>query len=105
MYATLYASIPLSSPFPTTDPLEIDFPQSQQSMNWFYNPTAVPDNIRALNDTVTSCDALIALTAEYNFSIPPAFANIVDNLPPSTFTWKPCAIVSYSLSKSRDNCC
>jgi len=80
------------------DPLKWDLPQTQQSMNWLMNPSAVPDNIKDLNRQVSECDALIALTAEYNYCIPPALSNLVDNCSVMTFTWKPCAIISYSMS-------
>ena len=82
------------------DPLHIELPQTQQFLNWFGKDLSIiPENIRDMNRQMAECDAIIALSAEYYWSIPPSLANIVDNIPPATFNFKPCAIITYSASK------
>ncbi|KAH3752707.1 quinone reductase-like [Dreissena polymorpha] len=79
------------------DPLEVHLTETQQSMNFMFNPGAVPDNIKALNDRIKALDALVLVCAEYNYSIPPGLSNLLDNIPFTTTLWKPVAFVNYSI--------
>ncbi|XP_060589898.1 uncharacterized protein LOC132745078 isoform X2 [Ruditapes philippinarum] len=79
------------------DPATIDFPQTQQSLNFMFNPTAVPENIKELNDKMKEFDAFVIVCAEYNFSLPPPLANLFDNIPPASLVWKPCGFVNYAI--------
>ncbi|XP_052764349.1 quinone reductase-like [Mya arenaria] len=81
------------------DPLEEDLPLTQQSLNFMYNPSSVPQNIKDLNDRFKALDALVFVCAEYNWSLPPALTNLMDNIPPTTVAWKPCGFVTYSMGR------
>lgn len=79
------------------DPLEMDLPATQQSMNFLFNPSAVPQNIKDFNEKVKGYEAFVFVCAEYNWSMPPALTNMFDNIPPVTTCWKPCGFVNYSM--------
>ena len=76
----------------------MDLPQTQQMVNLLMNPSAVPANIQELCDRMRGMDAVVMVSPEYNFSIPPGLSNLLANIPPMICTWKPCAFVTYSIS-------
>ncbi|KAL4217744.1 hypothetical protein ACF0H5_022484 [Mactra antiquata] len=80
------------------DPKCLETTDTQQSVNFLYNPGAVPQNIVDYNEKLKTFDAFLFVCAEYNFSIPPGLTNMFDNFPPPTFMWKPCAMVNYSIN-------
>lgn len=82
-----------------SDPLKMELPATQQSINFMYNPSAVPKNIQELNAKFAKLDALVIVCAEYNWSIPPPLTNMLDNIPPTTLVWKPVGYVTYSVCK------
>ncbi len=45
-------------------------------------------------------DAYVLVSGEYNESIPPALTNMMDHFPPKAYAFKPCALVTYSVSES-----
>ncbi|XP_052764350.1 NAD(P)H-dependent FMN reductase PA1204-like [Mya arenaria] len=81
------------------DPLKEDLPLTQQSLNFMFNPSVVPQNIKDLNERFKALDALVFVCAEYNWSLPPALTNLMDNIPPPTVAWKPCGFVTYSMGR------
>ncbi|XP_053383417.1 uncharacterized protein LOC123540699 [Mercenaria mercenaria] len=82
------------------DPATIEFPKTQHSMDFLFNPTGnIPENIRALNEKMKGFDAFLIVCAEYNYSLPPPLANLFDNISPATLVWKPCGFVNYSIGQ------
>lgn len=82
-----------------SDPLKMELPVTQQSINFMYNPSVVPKNIQELNAKFAKLDALVIVCGEYNWSIPPPLTNMLDNVPPTTLAWKPVGYVTYSVCK------
>ncbi len=56
-----------------------------------------PQVLKDLSDSFSSSDAFIFCSPEYNFSLSPILANIVDHFKPE-FARKPIGIVTYSIS-------
>ena len=64
----------------------------------FYGPErkGCPQWLIDAEKKVRAADGYVVVTAEYNHSIPPALANMLDHFPGSAFSYKPSAIVCYS---------
>jgi NAD(P)H-dependent FMN reductase len=60
-----------------------------------YAPGAAPAILQRMASIVTTADAYIVVSGEYNHMVPPALANLLDHFLEEYF-WKPSAIVSYS---------
>ena len=76
------------------DPLEFPLPLLDK-MYKEYTPGTAPPLLQRLADLVTPADAYIVVSGEYNHSVPPALANLLDHFLEEYFR-KPSAIVSYS---------
>lgn len=76
------------------DPLEYSLPLIDK-MYKEYAPGTAPPLLQKLADLVIAADAYIVVFGEYNHSIPPALANLMDHFLEEYFR-KPSAIVSYS---------
>ncbi len=76
------------------DPIEYALPLLDK-MYKEYAPGTAPALLQQLADLVTPADAYIVVSGEYNHSIPPALANVMDHFLEEYFR-KPSAIVSYS---------
>nr|KAI8730689.1 hypothetical protein BgiMline_031034 [Biomphalaria glabrata] len=79
------------------DPLVLKFPMLQNPTHFYQDRTAIPPWILECEEKIKSADAYVLVSAEYYRSIPPALSNMLDHFPPSIFSYKPSAIVAYSL--------
>jgi NAD(P)H-dependent FMN reductase len=76
------------------DPLEYALPLLDR-MYEEYEPGEAPPLLQKLAELVIAADAYVVVSAEYNHTIPPALANLMDHFLREYF-WKPSAIVCYS---------
>jgi NAD(P)H-dependent FMN reductase len=76
------------------DPLEHRLPLLDK-MYKEYAKGEAPEELEALARIVTTADAYVVVTGEYNHNVPPALLNLLDHFLEEYF-WKPSAIVSYS---------
>lgn len=61
-----------------------------------YPKSKAPANLNALAEKIESSDGFIMITPEYNHSMSPALANLLNHFGSSLFSYKPSAIVTYS---------
>lgn len=76
------------------DPLEFALPLIDKMYKEYPAGTA-PPTLQRLADLLIPADAYIVVSGEYNHSVPPALANLLDHFLEEYFR-KPSAIVSYS---------
>ena len=60
-----------------------------------YEPEKAPELLQRMAKLIIPADAYIVVSGEYNHTIPPALANLMDHFLEEYF-WKPSAIVCYS---------
>jgi NAD(P)H-dependent FMN reductase len=75
---------PVEYPLPLLDRMYKEYPKGQ-----------APDVLERLAEVVRRADAYVIVSAEYNHSIPPALANLLDHFLEEYF-FKPSAVVCYS---------
>lgn len=83
------------------DPHEVKLPLLEWPYHWLKAlKKPVPEVLEELVNTVSAADAYVFISAEYNYSIPPALANLIDHLPPLKYGGKqglkPSLICCYS---------
>lgn len=61
-----------------------------------YHQRDVPEHLDALAKRIESADGYIMVSPEYNHSMSPALANLLNHFGSSLFAYKPSAIVTYS---------
>lgn len=61
-----------------------------------YSKSTVPQDLDTLADKIRAADGYIMLSPEYNHSISPALANLLNHFGSSLFSYKPSAIMTYS---------
>jgi NAD(P)H-dependent FMN reductase len=76
------------------DPLEFPLPLLDK-MYKEYAPGEAPELLRRMAAIVAPADAYVVVSGEYNHSVPPALANLMDHFLEEYF-YKPSAIVCYS---------
>lgn len=76
------------------DPLEYQLPFLDK-MYKEYKPDEAPDVLQRMAKLIIPADAYIVVSGEYNHTVPPALANLMDHFLEEYF-WKPSAIVCYS---------
>src|SRR3954463_5484421 len=76
------------------DPLEEQLPLLDR-MYKEYEPGQAPEGLERLAGRIRAADAFVVVSGEYNHSIPPALANLLDHFLEEYF-WRPSAIVCYS---------
>ncbi len=76
------------------DPIEYPLPLLDK-MYKEYKRGEAPETLQKMADLVISADAYIVVSGEYNHSVPPALANLMDYFLDEYF-YKPSAIVCYS---------
>jgi len=76
------------------DPVEYRLPLLDK-MYKEYNQGTASQPLQRLADLITSADAYIVVSGEYNHTIPPALTNLLDHFLEEYF-WKPSAIACYS---------
>ncbi|QIR98667.1 NADPH-dependent FMN reductase [Vibrio diabolicus] len=77
------------------DPLNYDFDDVFKP-EFAYHRAKVPAHLRELADKIKSADGYVMLSPEYNHSMSPALANMLNHFGSSLFSYKPSAIVTYS---------
>ena len=60
-----------------------------------YEPQQAPEVLQRMARLIVAADAYIVVSGEYNHTVPPALANLLDHFLEEYF-WKPSAIVCYS---------
>ncbi len=76
------------------DPVEEQLPLLDRMYKEF-EPGQAPGTLARLAEQIKKADAFIIVSGEYNHSIPPALANLLDHFLEEYF-WRPSAIVCYS---------
>ncbi|MDO6461901.1 NAD(P)H-dependent oxidoreductase [Granulosicoccaceae sp. 1_MG-2023] len=61
-----------------------------------YSARRVPPQLDALAQKIDAADGYIMISPEYNHSMSPALANLLNHFGSSLFSYKPSAIVTYS---------
>ena len=61
-----------------------------------YSKSKVPADLNALAKKIDSSDGYIMVSPEYNHSMSPALANLLNHFGSSLFSYKPSAILTYS---------
>lgn len=79
------------------DPLKLDIPLLKQALQFYPNPKEAPQLLQDINEKIKKADAFVVVTAEYNRQMPPGLTNLIDHFPPSSYAYRPSALVSYSL--------
>lgn len=77
------------------DPLEFDLGASFKP-HFAYGHATVPANLDSLADQIREADSYVAVSPEYNHSMSPALAHLLNHFGSSLFSFKPSAIVTYS---------
>ena len=76
------------------DPLEYPLPLLDMRYS-DYEPGKAPEMLQKLSKIFAESDAVIAVTAEYNHTMPPALSNLMDYFR-AEYQFKPGAAISYS---------
>jgi NAD(P)H-dependent FMN reductase len=76
------------------DPLERQLPLLNKMYKEYADGEA-PEVLEGLAALYREADAFVFVTGEYNHSVPPALANLIDHFMNEYF-WRPAGIVSYS---------
>jgi len=61
-----------------------------------YSKRQVPEQLDALAEKIRTADGYVMVSPEYNHSMSPALANLLNHFGSSLFSYKPSAIVTYS---------
>ncbi|WP_117233730.1 NADPH-dependent FMN reductase [Vibrio maerlii] len=77
------------------DPLEYDFGDIFKP-EFAYRRSQVPNQMESLAKKIQDADGYIMVSPEYNHSMSPALANLLNHFGSSRFSYKPSAIVTYS---------
>ena len=77
------------------DPLEIDLPHPFKP-HFAYAKDKAPDTLGALAEQISAADGYVMLSPEYNHSLSPALAHLLNHFGASRFGFKPSVIATYS---------
>ncbi|QNN65606.1 NAD(P)H-dependent oxidoreductase [Sphingomonas rhizophila] len=77
------------------DPLDWPLPQPFKP-HFSYAQNMAPPDLEALAAKIRAADAFVMISPEYNHSMSPALANLLNHFGSSHFSWKPSLIVTYS---------
>lgn len=77
------------------DPLDYDFGDVFKP-EFSYRRSAVPTGLKALAEKIKQADGYLMVSPEYNHSMSPALAHMLNHFGSSLFSYKPSAIVTYS---------
>jgi chromate reductase, NAD(P)H dehydrogenase (quinone) len=87
--------------FPADADLEIIDPLNYSSGEIFkphfsYSSNSAPETLQALAAKIGSADAYVMISPEYNHSMSPALAHLLNHFGSSLYAYKPSLIVTYS---------
>ncbi len=75
----------------------LDFPlETVFKPHFAYAKSKAPSGLNKLAEKIESADGFVMVSPEYNHSISPALANLLNHFGSSSFSYKPSAIVTYS---------
>lgn len=75
----------------------LDFPQEKVFKPQFaYAQGRAPVALDVLAEKIAAADGYIMISPEYNHSMSPALANLLNHFGSSLFSWKPSVILTYS---------
>lgn len=77
------------------DPLSIELPAAFKP-HFAYAKGAAPEALEALAAKIAAADGYVMVSPEYNHSMSPALAHLLNHFGSSLFAYKPSAIVTYS---------
>ncbi len=77
------------------DPLEIEL-GAVFKPHFAYAKAKVPEPLDALAEKITAADGYVMVSPEYNHSMSPALAHLLNHFGSSLYAFKPSAIVTYS---------
>lgn len=77
------------------DPLDFDM-QGIFKPHFAYAEDKAPGPLNDLARAITAADGYVMVSPEYNHSMSPALAHLLNHFGASRFSWKPSAIVTYS---------
>lgn len=77
------------------DPLDIGLPKPFKP-HFSYAKGKAPDDFEILAQQIEAADAYVMISPEYNHSMSPALADLLNHFGSSLFSYKPSAIVTYS---------
>ncbi|WOK37597.1 NAD(P)H-dependent oxidoreductase [Sphingomonas sp. C3-2] len=77
------------------DPLSIELPAAFKP-HFAYAKSAAPEALDALAAKIEAADGYVMVSPEYNHSMSPALAHLLNHFGSSLFSYKPSAIVTYS---------
>ena len=77
------------------DPLSIELPVSFKP-HFAYAKCAAPEALDTLAAKIEAADGYVIVSPEYNHSMSPALAHLLNHFGSSLFSYKPSAIVTYS---------
>lgn len=77
------------------DPLDFDM-QGVFKPHFAYAEGKAPGPLNDLARAITAADGYVMVSPEYNHSMSPALAHLLNHFGASRFSWKPSAIVTYS---------
>lgn len=92
---SFFASNQGSDPLELIDPLDYDF-GTVFKPHFSYARGKSPSPLDALAAMIEEADAYIMVSPEYNHSMSPALAHLLNHFGSSRFAYKPSAIVTYS---------
>jgi NAD(P)H-dependent FMN reductase len=61
-----------------------------------YPPSKAPSALKQLAEKIESADGFLMVSPEYNHTMSPALANLLNHFGSSLFSYKPSAIITYS---------
>ncbi|WP_339847797.1 NAD(P)H-dependent oxidoreductase [uncultured Halopseudomonas sp.] len=71
-------------------------PESVFKPHFSYPRGKAPSNLNQLAEKIESADGFVMVSPEYNHSMSPALANLLNHFGSSLFSYKPSAIITYS---------
>lgn len=77
------------------DPLDYDLGEHFKP-HFAYQAGAAPQPLQGLSERIKDADGYVMVSPEYNHSMSPALANLLNHFGSSLFSYKPSAIVTYS---------
>lgn len=77
------------------DPLDLPLPPPFKP-HFAYRNADVPAPLADLANQIEAADAFVMISPEYNHSMSPALAHVLNHFGASLFAWKPSLIVTYS---------
>jgi len=77
------------------DPLSIELPAIFKP-HFAYPKSAAPESLELLANQIEQADGYVMVSPEYNHSMSPALAHLLNHFGSSLFSYKPSAIATYS---------